>query len=120
MSNLFQNNGNVAVIEENSDDEHDVITFVPYFDYQFRNFFIDANGGESISFESMDDLIIKIRLYEQESNNRLYISKANLTVGYRQYKCLTHCKCTFKATFGRNGVGNNIILKGNYLYHSMR
>ena len=92
---------------------------IPYFDYTFRVLFIDANGGESLQLNNMEELLAKIGRYERESNTRLRVMKSN-SKGYRQYKCATHRNCTFMANFGPNGVNHKIVLKTNYLYHSIR
>ena len=96
----------------------EVIPEVRYFDECFRSYFIDVNGGASIVFNNLDELSTIIKLYERESNTLLRISKSNLTIGYRKYKCFSHGNCQFRATFCKRRIDNQVILKRNNLYHN--
>lgn len=110
-------------IEERGEIES-VLQEFTYFDNNFRSFFINDTDGEPIVMRNMEDVISNIKLYEQTSNTKLRVTKSNMVRGYRQYKCVSHRHCTFKATFGpatRNTVSDNtIVLKRNNMFHTER
>ena len=93
---------------------------IPYFDYTFRILFIDSLALEPIQLKNMEELKCKIARYELESNTRLRLHKYQEENNYCQYKCASHKNCTFKATFGPKGANNIIVLKANYLYHTVK
>jgi hypothetical protein len=89
-----------------------------FFDNIFHDIFMNEDVDESILLQDMTELTGCIRMYEETTDIKLFISKACIFNDYRVYKCRSHLQCNFKATFGRRRGRQGIFLRRSNLHHT--
>lgn len=98
---------------------NDVSTIIgTFFDETFHKMFIIDEHGDTIVFQSLDEVIHKIILYENITSNRLYVRKSAVEYVYRQYGCLCNRICEFRATFGKRRSDGLVVIKSYNIHHT--
>ena len=93
-------------------------TFHQYLDETFHQLFIIDEYGNSIVFANLDEVIAKVIVYENITNNRLFVCKSSVGYVYRQYGCRCSRLCEFRASFGKRQSDGLVVIKNYNIHHS--
>ena len=93
-------------------------TFHQYLDETFHQLFIIDEYGNSIVFANLDEVIAKVIVYENITNNRLFVRKSSVGYVYRQYGCRCSTVCAFFENFGKRGSDGLVTIKSNNINHT--
>ena len=100
--------------ETNNKMENEKSNCVNYTDDIFVKYMVEDNT----TFRDFFHLDEVINEYEQASKCKLAIKKSKVEECWRQYACVQHIDCTFKASFGRKRKDGEFVCKSYNNVHS--